>query len=172
MRKASTTTFLTCNFQSAYTSIPSYFLCLTLISGRARQGYEETPDNFRIKDRKDNTILCFKCGLSSNGKRELVNCDYCILSWHLDCLNPPMASAPNKKATNGKARQAWICPNHVDQSLANTKAADPHSRTRSLRISSAAQPEEDSRVFRTRKPKEAKVVEIGLKRGFRNNGII
>ncbi|KAL9104979.1 MAG: hypothetical protein Q9163_000151 [Psora crenata] len=141
---------------------------------KTRTGYEEQAENFRLKDRKDNTILCFRCGGSSMGKREIVSCDFCLLHWHLDCLDPPLASAPNKKSTNGKPRQTWMCPNHVDQELAHLKASATPAGKAAIRRLACVQPGEnkDSRTFRTRRPKKALVIDIGLRRGFRNNGII
>lgn len=37
----------------------------------------------------------------------LLNCDFCPLAFHLDCLDPPLASPP---ASNRK----WMCPAHLD----------------------------------------------------------
>ena len=108
------------------------------------------------------------------GKREIVACDFCICCWHLDCLDPPLASAPNKKSANGKPRQTWMCPNHVDQELAHVKATATTAGRAAIRKSAKIQPEENSnsRTFRMRRPKKAKVIDIGLRRGFRNNGMI
>ncbi|KAL6598692.1 hypothetical protein U3516DRAFT_563513 [Neocallimastix sp. 'constans'] len=38
--------------------------------------------------------ICYKCGEGIT-KDHLVQCDYCDLSWHLDCLDPPLSSNPN-----------------------------------------------------------------------------
>ena len=38
----------------------------------------------------------------------MISCDYCDLNWHLDCLDPPVASMP----TFGIK---WMCPNHAEQ---------------------------------------------------------
>ncbi|KAJ5388615.1 hypothetical protein N7509_011156 [Penicillium cosmopolitanum] len=51
-------------------------------------------------------ILCNKCGLSSEGTRPIIRCDYCESRFHLDCLDPPMAKPPNPY-------EGWLCPNHV-----------------------------------------------------------
>ena len=40
----------------------------------------------------------------------MITCDYCPLSWHMDCIDPPMASMPNP------ARK-WMCPTHVEHVL-------------------------------------------------------
>ncbi|KAG8531580.1 uncharacterized protein KY384_003210 [Bacidia gigantensis] len=139
---------------------------------KARTGYEEIPDNLKLKDKKDHTVLCFQCGGSSTGKREIVPCDYCSLCWHLDCLDPPLASAPNKKSTNGRPRQTWMCPNHADHELMHMAASATTAGRQTIRKAVPAYPEENIRTFRTRKPKTARLVGTGLRRGFTNNGLI
>ncbi|KAJ2777705.1 hypothetical protein H4R18_005016 [Coemansia javaensis] len=60
----------------------------------------------RLADDHGTTILCYRCGLSAlHGP--VVRCDYCPLSWHWDCLDPPLSSAP-------PPRRRWMCPNHAD----------------------------------------------------------
>ena len=128
---------------------------MTNFADRARGtgGYDEVQDNFRLKDAKGNVVLCFKCGKSSLGHREIIACDYCTLRWHLDCLDPPMANPPIKDYLN-RPKYSWMCPNHVDQDLLTCR----HSAT--------------GRVHKTRRPKNARIVDIALRRGFKNNGII
>ena len=52
-------------------------------------------------------VLCYVCGRSARAG-PLVSCDYCPLSFHLDCLDPPMSEIP---------RDVWMCPNHVESFL-------------------------------------------------------
>ncbi|KAI0085417.1 hypothetical protein BDY19DRAFT_996765 [Irpex rosettiformis] len=101
-----------------------------------RHGQLEEREPYRLRDRNGELILCFKCGMSalppnlaaaapaakrarraagtpgSNTEqgRGMISCDYCHLSWHLDCVNPPLTHMPpwNKK---------WMCPNHVEQAM-------------------------------------------------------
>jgi hypothetical protein len=42
--------------------------------------------------------------------RSMLSCDYCPLSWHLDCLSPPLTSMPSLV-------KKWMCPNHAEQTL-------------------------------------------------------
>ncbi|KAJ1734738.1 hypothetical protein LPJ61_000907 [Coemansia biformis] len=64
----------------------------------------------RLVDDQGDTILCYRCGLSAlHGL--VVRCDYCPLSWHWDCLEPPLSSAP-------PSRRRWMCPNHADHAVA------------------------------------------------------
>lgn len=97
----------------------------------SRHGQLEDRDPYRLKDRNGDPILCFRCGLSAlphcntpvqpkrprkvpqrptnaEGWRSIVSCDYCDLSWHLDCLDPPLDSMPLLGVK-------WMCPNHADQ---------------------------------------------------------
>ncbi|CAL1260887.1 unnamed protein product [Larinioides sclopetarius] len=55
--------------------------------------------------------LCYQCKKSCR-KAPLIQCDYCPLLFHTDCLEPPLTSLPTGR---------WMCPNHaehlVDQKL-------------------------------------------------------
>lgn len=44
------------------------------------------------------------------GWRKIISCDFCSLHWHLDCLEPPMASMPSLS-------RKWMCPAHVDHAV-------------------------------------------------------
>jgi hypothetical protein len=59
-----------------------------------------------IYDNNSNPYLCYKCGESGLDK-EIIHCDYCPLSWHLDCLDIPLT---NVKKLGSK----WKCNNHID----------------------------------------------------------
>jgi hypothetical protein len=85
----------------------------------SRKGFQEERDAHRLKDSKSRPVSCYACGGSSiplrslttdpgSSWRSIVSCDYCSLSWHLDCLDPPLAVMPN----TGKK---WMCPNHAEQ---------------------------------------------------------
>jgi len=51
--------------------------------------------------------VCFSCNKSCR-VAPLIQCDYCPLLFHLDCLNPPLTTVPQGR---------WMCPNHVEQYL-------------------------------------------------------
>ncbi|VDN38244.1 unnamed protein product [Gongylonema pulchrum] len=51
--------------------------------------------------------LCHLCG-SRNTNSTLIQCDFCALCYHLDCLTPPLSSTPKDK---------WMCPAHVEHIL-------------------------------------------------------
>lgn len=131
---------------------------------RTRAGYDETPDLMKLRDSKGNFVLCFRCGKSSLNRREIISCDFCTLQWHLDCLDPPLANPP-RKGSGGKPRHSWMCPNHVDHELAALDA----SATSSARLHFHSG---NGRTHKVRRPKNAKIVDTGLRRGFINNGLI
>ncbi|CAG2104380.1 unnamed protein product, partial [Medioppia subpectinata] len=58
--------------------------------------------------------LCNQCSKSCR-KAPLIQCDYCTLLWHADCLDPPMTCLPTGR---------WMCPNHsqpiIEQKLLNS----------------------------------------------------
>lgn len=86
-----------------------------------RKGFQEERDGHRLRDARARPVACYACGGSSVPSRglttdpeaiwrQIVSCDYCALSWHLDCLDPPLAGMPN-------AGRKWMCPNHVEHVL-------------------------------------------------------
>lgn len=85
------------------------------------------PMLLREVDSKGETIRCNKCGLSSQGRRPIITCDYCPCRFHLDCLNPPRAQPPNPKV-------GWMCPNHVTPAdMMDTKHVSGRERVRRIR---------------------------------------
>ncbi|KAB2579862.1 Uncharacterized protein DBV05_g1472 [Lasiodiplodia theobromae] len=125
---------------------------------KGRGGWDEVPDNTRLLDTKGNAILCVQCGKSSLNKQQIIQCDICNANWHLDCLDPPMANPP-PIPFNSRHRNVWKCPRHIDRDL---RAIEPT-------VSSALG---STRIFRIRKPKNPNIVDVNMRRGFRNNGII
>ncbi|KAI7277682.1 hypothetical protein KC345_g6458 [Hortaea werneckii] len=122
---------------------------------RNRAGYDEVPDYYKYKDSKGNTVLCYFCGKSSIGHRPIIQCDFCNESWHLDCLDPPLANPP-ARTLEGKKIHDWMCPLHIDHEL------------RQIDVGMLA----PRRKVHLRRPKQAKIVEPALSRGFRNNGVV
>ncbi|KAI9894769.1 MAG: Curved DNA-binding protein (42 kDa protein) [Vezdaea aestivalis] len=131
---------------------------------KTRAGYEEVPDNLKLKDNKGKAVLCYKCGKSSLNQSEITSCDHCQLHWHLDCLDPPLASVP-VRSSNGRTK-LWMCPNHINKEL---MTIDPHVRDRT---SSNTPLDVGDRTYRVRRPKHAKITQPSISRGVRNNGLI
>lgn len=87
--------------------------------------------------------------------RPIIQCDYCGENWHLDCLDPPLANPP-ARTWDGKKLHDWMCPLHADIEL------------RKVDTSLLVPP----RRIHLRRPRNAKIVDTALSRGFRNNGVI
>lgn len=66
---------------------------------------------------------------SAAATRQLIPCNVCPHSWHLDCLDPPLAVPPAMK-------RGWKCPLHVDDILIDIPAAlAPAHRFRKIKNS-------------------------------------
>lgn len=121
-----------------------------------RAGFIEEPDYKKVRDVKGNLIFCYRCRLTSNGKRDIIPCDFCPYRWHLDCLDPPLAVPPRRR--NGdKPNATWRCPLHVENDLRNLASRDESAL---------------ERVPRHRMPKDPIIRDVSVPRGFKNDGII
>lgn len=155
------------------------------------------PDNLKLKDSKENIILCSQCGLSSMGGREIVDCDLCNAHWHLDCLDPPLA-----KHTNQRAKSNWTCPIHIELGMTRvngpkpfgnqpfgkapvetvTFSGNPYSNALELNSSTSLLPStpakalpgasDPGREYQIRRAKDWKTSAISEGRGSKNNGVI
>ncbi|KAM6933559.1 LOW QUALITY PROTEIN: PHD finger protein 12 [Xenentodon cancila] len=56
--------------------------------------------------------VCFSCNRSCR-LAPLIQCDYCPLLFHMDCLDPPLTALPAGK---------WMCPNHVEHIVLNQRS--------------------------------------------------
>lgn len=56
--------------------------------------------------------VCYSCNRSCR-MAPLIQCDYCPLLFHMDCLDPPLTALPAGK---------WMCPNHVEHMVLNQRS--------------------------------------------------
>jgi hypothetical protein len=70
------------------------------------RGFFEEPDPFRLRDKQGRPVFCFRCGETASASRRILSCDHCSQHWHMDCLDPPMASLP-------PLTKKWMCPLHA-----------------------------------------------------------
>nr|XP_054749312.1 PHD finger protein 12-like [Lytechinus pictus] len=74
---------------------------------------EELSKNYKKPHELDNMMIplpakvCFTCNKTCR-VAPLLQCDYCPLLFHRDCLNPPITSLPTGR---------WMCPNHPEYAL-------------------------------------------------------
>lgn len=59
---------------------------------------------FPLEAQRGKHVLCCR----SARVAPLVQCDYCPLLFHMDCLDPPLSVLPS---------QRWMCPNHVEHAV-------------------------------------------------------
>jgi len=107
---------------------------------RANQPRRSSPrkatDQQKVKDTADADHI---------GWRKIISCDFCALHWHLDCLEPPMASMPSLS-------RKWMCPTHVDHAVRTERV--PKSIANSTTVHELPVPSEKSvgpgKHYRTR----------------------
>ncbi|KAI9783606.1 MAG: hypothetical protein M1816_001312 [Peltula sp. TS41687] len=120
------------------------------------------------ENQQDKIILCFKCGKGAYDRQKIVQCDFCPLYWHLDCVDPPIPHFAPRQGAQSQDLGDWMCPAHVDHDLEGT---DPSYRLYSRNLV-GNNVEPTNRTTKVRKPKNAKVIDVGLKGDSRNRGII
>ncbi|GFS49313.1 PHD finger protein 12 [Nephila pilipes] len=98
--------------------LPSELSCTLQLPGSSKKAKQkENRYSKRVPHELDSGLvhlpakLCYQCKKSCR-KAPLIQCDYCPLLFHTDCLEPPLTSLPTGR---------WMCPNHaehvVDQKL-------------------------------------------------------
>ncbi|CRG83686.1 hypothetical protein PISL3812_01041 [Talaromyces islandicus] len=111
-----------------------------------REGKAELEYMTRLFDAKGKLIVCISCGLTSNGTRPMIQCDYCPCWWHLDCTDPPMSNPPKQLHPSDKIYHNWMCPNHIDHELFVT-----HSDN-----------EAHPSISRIRRPRNPRVIDVDI----------
>lgn len=66
-------------------------------------------------------------------------------------MNPPLANPPFRDPQN-RAKYRWMCPAHADNLINAAGSA--------------------GRLYKTRRPRNARIIDTQLCRGFKSNGII
>ncbi|KAL0994185.1 hypothetical protein UPYG_G00118880 [Umbra pygmaea] len=94
--------------------LPNELTCTTALPGtsKKRRRDEMTGKNVkRLQHELDHNGLvplpvrvCYPCGRSCR-LAPLIQCDYCPLLFHMDCLDPPLTAMPVGR---------WMCPNHIE----------------------------------------------------------
>lgn len=112
------------------------------------------------RDKHGHLRLCYRCAQGTEGEREMMPCDYCPNEWHLDCLDPPLATVPKRIAPDGKAPPPWRCPLHIDHDMIDI------SRAGGVAVGTLG------RKPRLRRPKKQNAIQPATKPVPTNNGII
>uniref|UniRef100_A0A671LK07 PHD finger protein 12 n=1 Tax=Sinocyclocheilus anshuiensis TaxID=1608454 RepID=A0A671LK07_9TELE len=62
--------------------------------------------------------VCYTCSRSCR-LAPLIQCDYCPLLFHMDCLDPPLTAFPTGR---------WMCPNHIQNLVLNERSLTFNNR--------------------------------------------
>uniref|UniRef100_A0AAV2J6M2 PHD finger protein 12 n=1 Tax=Knipowitschia caucasica TaxID=637954 RepID=A0AAV2J6M2_KNICA len=102
--------------------LPSELTCTTALPGSSKRRRKEEllGKPFRRPQHELDTNglvplpvkVCYCCNRSCR-LAPLVQCDYCPLLFHMDCLDPPLTALPAGK---------WMCPNHVEHMVLNQRS--------------------------------------------------
>ncbi|XP_048745110.2 PHD finger protein 12-like [Ostrea edulis] len=95
--------------------LPRDIACTTPLPGSSKRkwwGKDRNPNKKFVHELDNGMVplpakLCFYCSKSCR-VGALVQCDYCPLLYHMDCLNPPLTSLPTNR---------WMCPNHPENAI-------------------------------------------------------
>ncbi|CAF90895.1 unnamed protein product [Tetraodon nigroviridis] len=108
--------------------LPSELTCTTALPGSSKRRRKEEllgkPFRRPQHELDSNGLVplpvkvCFSCNRSCR-LAPLVQCDYCPLLFHMDCLDPPLTALPAGK---------WMCPNHVEHLVLNQRNLSLTSR--------------------------------------------
>lgn len=125
---------------------------LWILTCLSRNGFAEDIDPYRLRDRQNKPILCYRCGESAIGSAGIVSCDYCSSHWHFDCVVPPLHGPPS-------SYRKWMCPLHTDDLTVG-------------QIHKLSYDTADLRQPSIRRLKQSRTLDVSLKRGFNNDGNI
>uniref|UniRef100_A0AAQ5Z6Q1 PHD finger protein 12 n=1 Tax=Amphiprion ocellaris TaxID=80972 RepID=A0AAQ5Z6Q1_AMPOC len=108
--------------------LPSELTCTTALPGSSKRRRKEEllgkPFRRPQHELDPNGLVplpvkvCFSCNRSCR-LAPLIQCDYCPLLFHMDCLDPPLTALPAGK---------WMCPNHVEHLVLNQRSLSLSSR--------------------------------------------
>ncbi|XP_035536143.1 PHD finger protein 12 [Morone saxatilis] len=108
--------------------LPSELTCTTALPGSSKRRRKEEllgkPFRRPQHELDSNGLVplpvkvCFSCNRSCR-LAPLIQCDYCPLLFHMDCLDPPLTALPAGK---------WMCPNHVEHLVLNQRSLSLSNR--------------------------------------------
>lgn len=92
--------------------LPKEITCTEPLPGTSKRKWSKDSRNppKKLPHELDNGLvplpakLCFACNKSCR-RAPLIQCDFCSLLFHMDCLDPPLTTLPTGR---------WMCPNHPE----------------------------------------------------------
>ncbi|XP_060541103.1 PHD finger protein 12 isoform X2 [Pantherophis guttatus] len=101
--------------------LPNELTCTTALPGTSKRRRKEETSGKNVKKAQHEldhnglvplpVKVCFTCSRSCR-VAPLIQCDYCPLLFHMDCLEPPLTAMPLGR---------WMCPNHIEHVVLNQK---------------------------------------------------
>ncbi|XP_036379290.1 PHD finger protein 12-like [Megalops cyprinoides] len=101
--------------------LPNDLTCTTALPGTSKRRRKEETTGKNVKrpqhELDHNGLVplpvkvCFSCGRSCR-LAPLIQCDYCPLLFHMDCVDPPLTAMPTGR---------WMCPNHSEHIVLNQR---------------------------------------------------
>ncbi|XP_062329213.1 PHD finger protein 12-like [Osmerus eperlanus] len=101
--------------------LPNEFTCSSALPGSSkRRKREELIEKVFKKPQPESdpngpiplpVKVCFNCTRSCR-MAPLIQCDYCPLLFHMECLDPPLSAMP---------AGSWMCPNHMEHLVLNQR---------------------------------------------------
>ncbi|KAM5179515.1 PHD finger protein 12 isoform 2-T2 [Mantella aurantiaca] len=102
--------------------LPNELTCTTALPGTSKRRRKEEMTGKNVKKAQHEldhnglvplpVKVCFTCNRSCR-VAPLIQCDYCPLLFHMDCLDPPLTAMPTGR---------WMCPNHIEHVVLNQKS--------------------------------------------------
>ncbi|KAI5624483.1 PHD finger protein 12, partial [Silurus asotus] len=101
--------------------LPNDLTCTTALPGTSKKRRKEETTGKNVK-RPQHELdhyglvplpvkVCYTCSRSCR-LAPLIQCDYCPLLFHMDCLEPPLTAMPTGR---------WMCPNHIEHLVLNQR---------------------------------------------------
>lgn len=101
--------------------LPNDLTCTTALPGTSKRRRKEEMTGKNVK-RPQHELdhyglvplpvkVCYTCNRSCR-LAPLIQCDYCPLLFHMDCLDPPLTAMPTGR---------WMCPNHIEHLVLNQR---------------------------------------------------
>ncbi|XP_061461509.1 PHD finger protein 12 isoform X2 [Rhineura floridana] len=110
--------------------LPNELTCTTALPGTSKRRRKEETTGKNVKKAQHEldhnglvplpVKVCFACSRSCR-VAPLIQCDYCPLLFHMDCLEPPLTAMPLGR---------WMCPNHIEHVVLNQKNMTLSNRCR------------------------------------------
>ncbi|XP_066507491.1 PHD finger protein 12 [Hoplias malabaricus] len=108
--------------------LPNDLTCTTALPGTSKKRRKEEMTGKNVK-RPQHELdhyglvplpvkVCYTCNRSCR-LAPLIQCDYCPLLFHMDCLDPPLTAMPTGR---------WMCPNHIEHLVLNQRSLTLSSR--------------------------------------------